>query len=430
MQLTKKKTTILALALILCTGIASAAVLEYFGRIETTVNVKQAVLLDGQDYTTPIIEPVPDNIFGGDSFWRLHYLQSQTSVPVNLLLETSYSPSLTDSEIITTYHFANASTAIKGADRLVELQSSSDAGWDWNVTGLTAHSGSASPTNIYGVTALGLLEAYKLTGNSSYLDAAKKVADAIVAGKSQRTDGSIRSPDYRFLVEYGLISGDSTYISYARSKWDSDVANVKYYASPEAMYNHLATTWMDDTGIDVWELSNFGLSAFAVKDTDWANKAADVVASYSLTINDSDDYRFVGWGNALRFLCTVNATKYSEKITSLVSLLESKQLSNGSWNSDTQDTAYAIMGLNLAGAIDSAKRGVEWLVTTQQSNGGWSDGSEYSEVDSEAIQALPITLTQVTLLPYEHLNFYITYEFAVNIYPYTYTITTTVKPAP
>jgi hypothetical protein len=90
------------------------------------------------------------------------------------------------------------------------------------------------------------------------------------------------------------------------------------------------------------------------------------------------------------------------------------------------------MGLNAAGAIDSAKRGAEWLVTTQQSNGGWivSDGSEYSEVDSEAIQALPIALTQVTLLPYEHLNFYITYEFAVNIVPYTYTITTTVKPAP
>jgi hypothetical protein len=426
---------IVGLAIALLIGVASAATISYFGQVQMTANVKQAVLLDGRDFSQPITETV--NVAGGDSFWRLHSLQSQTSVPVNLLLETSYSPPLTDSEIITTYHFANASTAIKAADRLVALQSSSssDAGWDWNVTGLTAHSGSASATNIYGVTALGLLEAYKLTGNSSYLDAAKKVADAIVAGKSQRADGSIRSPDYRFLVEYGIISGDSTYISYARSKWYSDCANVAYYASPEAMYNHLATTWVDDTGIDVWELSNFGLSAFAVKDMNWTNEAADVVASYSLTINGSDECRFVGWGNALRFLCTVNATKYSTEIASLVSLLESKQLSNGSWksaNGDTQDTAYAIMGLNAAGAIDSAKRGVEWLVTTQQSNGGWivSDGSEYSEVDSEAIQALPITLTQVTLLPYEHLNFYICYKFAVNIYPYTYTITTAVKPAP
>jgi hypothetical protein len=423
----RKKMLIAVLAVALLVGVASAAVIQYFGQIQMTANVRQAILLDGTDFSHPITETV--NVTGGDSFWRLHYLQSQTSVPVNLLLETSYSPSLTDNEIITTYHFANASTVGKTADRLVALQSSSDAGWDWNVTGLTAHSGSASPTNIYGITALGLLEAYKLTGNSSYLDAAKKVADAIVAGKSQRPDGSIRSPDYRFLVEYGIISGDSTYISYARSKWYSDCANVAYYASPGAMYNHLATTWMNDTGIDVWELSNFGLSAFAVKDTDWANKAADVVAS--LTINDSDEYRFVGWGNALRFLCTVNATKYSANITSLVTTLNNTQLSDGSWNSDTQDTAYVIMGLNAAGAIDSAKRGVEWLVTTQQSNGGWiSDGSECSEVDSEAIQALPIALTQVTLLPYEHLNFYITYEFAVDIYPYTYTITTTVKPAP
>jgi hypothetical protein len=428
------KMALVALALILCVGIVSAAVLIYYGQIITTVNVKQAVLLDGQDYTKmPIKETVPPDLAGGEYFCRYHWLTSQTSVPVNLRFNTTFSPELTDSEIITTYHFANASTVIKTADRLVALQNSSDAGWDWIVTNATAHSKSASATNIYGVTALGLLEAYKLTGNSSYLDAAKKVADAIVAGKSQRTDGSrsIRSPDYRFLVEYGIISGDSTYISYARSKWDSDVANVTYYTSPEAMYNHLATTWMNDTGIDVWELSNFGLSAFAVKDTTWANKAADVVASYPLTINDSDDYRFIGWGNALRFLCTVNATKYSANITSLVTTLKNTQLSDGSWNSDTQDTAYVIMGLNAAGAIDSAKRGVEWLVTTQQSNGGWlAESKEYSETDSEAIQALPIALTQVTLLPHERLDFYICYNFAVNIFPYTYTITTTVKPAP
>jgi hypothetical protein len=99
-----KKMALVALALIATVATVSAAVLTYYGQIIATVNVKQAVLLDGKDYTTPITEPVPDNIFGGESFWRLHYLQSQTSVPVNLLLETSYSPSLTDAEITTTYN--------------------------------------------------------------------------------------------------------------------------------------------------------------------------------------------------------------------------------------------------------------------------------------------------------------------------------------
>jgi hypothetical protein len=38
--------------------------------------------------------------------------------------------------------------------------------------------------------------------------------------------------------------------------------------------------------------------------------------------------------------------------------------------------------------------------------------------------------TDLTLQPYETDWFCICYTFAVDIYPYTYTITTTVKPAP
>jgi hypothetical protein len=90
-MLTKKKTAILALALIFCIGIASAAVLEYFGRIVTTVYVKQAVLLDGQDITEM---PIPErfNISGGETVYTSHWLESQTSVPVALMFHTDYYP--------------------------------------------------------------------------------------------------------------------------------------------------------------------------------------------------------------------------------------------------------------------------------------------------------------------------------------------------
>jgi hypothetical protein len=97
----RKKMLIAGLAIALLIGVASAWTISYFGQIQMTANVRQAILLDGTDFSHPITETV--NVTGGDSFWRLHYLQSQTSVPVNLLLETSYSPSLTDAEIITTY---------------------------------------------------------------------------------------------------------------------------------------------------------------------------------------------------------------------------------------------------------------------------------------------------------------------------------------
>jgi len=88
MHLTKKKTAILVLALAMCIGVASATVLEYFGRIVTTVYVKQAVLLDGKDITEmPITEEA--NVAGGEFFLRSHWLQSQTSVPVELQFVTT-----------------------------------------------------------------------------------------------------------------------------------------------------------------------------------------------------------------------------------------------------------------------------------------------------------------------------------------------------
>ena len=56
----------------------------------------------------------------------------------------------------------------KAADRLVALQGT-DGGWDWDITGLTAHSGTyPSPVNLFGVTALGLIDAYQITSDSSY----------------------------------------------------------------------------------------------------------------------------------------------------------------------------------------------------------------------------------------------------------------------
>ena len=83
----RKKMALVALALILCVGIVSAAVLPYFGQVQMTATVKQAIRLDGQDYTPPITETA--DVSGGESFCRYHYLTSQTSVPVQLQFVTT-----------------------------------------------------------------------------------------------------------------------------------------------------------------------------------------------------------------------------------------------------------------------------------------------------------------------------------------------------
>ncbi|RLI43663.1 hypothetical protein DRO59_00230 [Candidatus Bathyarchaeota archaeon] len=77
-----KKTLILALALMSCVGIASAALLEYYGKIITTVNVKPSILLDGEDYKTPITEELTDVC--GIVFSQPHYLENLANIPAKM----------------------------------------------------------------------------------------------------------------------------------------------------------------------------------------------------------------------------------------------------------------------------------------------------------------------------------------------------------
>jgi hypothetical protein len=87
----KKKMLIAGLAIALLIGIASAALISYFGQVEMTANVKQAVLLDGNDINNMPIKQEA-TVAGGEFFLMSHWLQSQTSVPVNLTFETTIYP--------------------------------------------------------------------------------------------------------------------------------------------------------------------------------------------------------------------------------------------------------------------------------------------------------------------------------------------------
>jgi hypothetical protein len=101
MQLTKKKTAIMALALIFCIGIASAALLEYYGRIITTVTVDPAIFLDDNAYPHDVIEEF--TVTAGDVEWRSHHLDNKASVPITMKFNTTFNPELTEDEITVTY---------------------------------------------------------------------------------------------------------------------------------------------------------------------------------------------------------------------------------------------------------------------------------------------------------------------------------------
>ena len=299
------------------------------------------------------------------------------------------------------------------ADRLVDLQGT-DGGWDWVVTGLTVHSEVyPSPSNLFGVTALGLINAYQVNAGETYYDATLKTADHLKT-LSRAINSSVRFQtfDYRFLVEFSALSGDTSYVAHALSEWNWVKANVaSFYAdgNQETIYNFWATSGGASPGFAAWQASDAGLAALAMGDESWAENMVAVLAPHLTEITNTDIYRFIGWGHTLEFLNAVDPVTYNTQITSLISNLTGSQNADGSWGNGenaegySQDVAYAIMGLVAVGEGSVAQAGADWLVTNQGYNsieGGWNNSTnneEYSESDSEALQALVATLAPVTI---------------------------------
>jgi len=335
-----------------------------------------------------------------------------------MLLAATFVAMILCSQTVSATTVAQYMTAINGAaGRLIALQSASDYGWDWDVTGLTSHSTNPGATNIYGVTALGLIYAYQKTGDSTYLTAAKKTADFIKYGDPTLGDFWNGIPpaytyywgysfDYKFLAEFSTVYGDPSYKTYASNAWSWQKANILYYAdgNQAAAYSHFVANGGGSDGYGGWQSSDYGLAAIEVGDTPWALSMASVINSNIGNIASSGTYKDLGMAWALKLLVTVDPTRatYGSGITTLISNLEVDQLANGSWHDgnpegDAQTTAYAVMGLLTAGEYNAALKGADWLVVSQI-NGGWlASSTEYSETDSEAMQALTASVVQFTV---------------------------------
>jgi hypothetical protein len=326
------------------------------------------------------------------------------------------------------YTYADYKAAIvKAANRLVALQSVStgpptppDYGWNWVVTGLTSHSANPSDTNIFGVTALGLIDAYMKTDDPTYQTAASNTAGFMKYGNASAGDFWNGIPpdynyywgysfDYKFLMQFSAEWGDLTYASYAQAAWawqtsaasgsGYDLSDLRYMDGNQSyLYNYFVNGpgWGG-----AWQASDYGLAAWEMGDTTWAQHMASVISSNlasmtSVPLGGASKDMGMGW--AIKLLVTVDPTRatYGSNITTLINNLKSDQSVDGSWNDEPDTTAYVVMGLWAAGEYTTAQRGADWLVATQMSNGGWSASpTEYSEVDSEALQALAASIVQL-----------------------------------
>jgi hypothetical protein len=305
---------IAVLAMVLLVGVVSAAVIQYFGQIQMTANVRQAILLDGKDYTTmPITETV--DVAGGESFWRLHYLQSQTSVPVTLKLETSYSPSLTDAEITTTYNT--------------------------EITDDNTNFGSRSNE----IVAIGV----SLTLNQIFA-----------------SDG--------LMYKYTVISGGT---------YDG--------ASPV---------------VAVLDLSD---GRYIVLFPGWGSRPAGL---YSLQFSETIAYDSCVSNHAVDFVV------YDSTFHKI-------------WGSPGSYPAFAGIKTSPGVPISGAEVVTRVAIQHQGANTGEEDMLESLAFDLQSYQFIQITEgVSFTLQPGQIVYFVARYKFAVDTYPYPYTITTTVKPVP
>lgn len=90
------KTATLAILAVLFIGVVSAALLQYYGQIQTTITAEQSVLVDGKTYDQPIIVTLPregETVYGGDTICVCHNLTNRARNPISVILESEYNES-------------------------------------------------------------------------------------------------------------------------------------------------------------------------------------------------------------------------------------------------------------------------------------------------------------------------------------------------
>ena len=287
---------------------------------------------------------------------------------------------------------------IKGADRLSALQRT-DIGWEGTWFWFVGSNYNA--TNLTGVTALGLLEAFNDTKDQEILDAAVKAAGFIQTHLGAGATGlkhhvRTTAPDIVFLHQLGKVTGNSVYASRATLEWNNIKATYPTAASLDAVFKSIHRP-------STWDIAFFMEAAKLSGDQAWADGAAAIIANVGDSFYYGNDNINNAYWYSLNLSGTVRALvgcgyyqQYSSQVKTLLNQLISLVDSNNGIDGYVQDTAYAVLALNTVGGAARyyANSLGRWLARQQAQNGAWvePDGLEYPESSGEALRALSFTI--------------------------------------
>ncbi len=301
-------------------------------------------------------------------------------------------------------------TIVAAADRIIALQDTGGS-WDWVVTNQAGPTGTTY-LNIAGVTAEVLLDAYRLTGDSKYLDAAKLAGDYLINEIGDPVSPTQKQNAFSMVFLYHLadITGDTKYSDQADAMLNHVLYEENYWSNNNG--NHCATdaidgcaaselldalkdyrSWAGDpSGIVVWDLFHFVEAAQAGGESAFATALANELDTYMSQPGFDDTIQYYDLGLSAGIIGLGKAgLGYGGYLNDLLSEQEGDGSFSNLGTESVQTTAYALMALEYAGEAAAASSASSYLVDNfgYSTYDGWlDDGDEYSEVTSEAAQAI------------------------------------------
>ncbi len=311
-----------------------------------------------------------------------------------------------------------------------------DAGWDWTSLSFS-HSAGASAVNCYGVTVLGVYQAYRLSNDPALFTVMKDAADRIVAVGP----ASIRyAGDITFLLDFAALPGvasPATYTAAAKAIWDYRLANYgDHTAAGFARFLRDGRHGQGyDNGVIPWDVSHY-VEAVARLDAAFPGQGYDAAADAMAEVLWQDSFALSpgyfqpngvnkgfdpSWSNTRYWWYSLGvsglikafstAGVHAADLPLLQSLLLDCQYADGAFSDqygndpaynfrDFQSSAYAVSTcarfLPASAATQAAVHaGAYWLAYYQDPSGGWlwSDGSHTPEVGGECADALAAAAT-------------------------------------
>lgn len=324
---------------------------------------------------------------------------------------------------------ASATTFESGGDRLIDLQQW-DGGWDWPL--LDADS-TNTPKNTAAPIAMGLLAAYKQTGDSKYLAGAVKAGDFIKAVSPPHSTGN-----GIFMSQLSKVTGDSSYAADVKTEFYDALAAVTYdrngtsystdsyaqyiYDLRESQHNSIGNTYKN---LGIWDvgLAAAGAAALGVEQSQldlWGDALENGLNFWEGTYSTGNSlFSVIGLAGGIYGLselgqdldAPISASNYlngAQTVEELADILITYQSASGGFGmyadypldpyTGVQETAYAIISL---ASVDSElyaaniASAANWLMNVQLSTGGWAGGfagsdptRENNEITGEALWAV------------------------------------------